>query len=373
MPTGLRRRDAWLLPLISLTTILVMLAGAELVSRLAWPEQVFNACRKTDPQIGFRYRGNCASTMKTVEGPWVTNEYNACGYRSTAPCGPVTAGTRRVALIGTSLSEGYMVEYANTIGARLGADLTRRCAAPVEVQNLGAIGYSGHLLIPRMDEALRLQPNAVLLVLAPFDLENELGDDAPMQGQPAAEAQESLQHRAFTALKASRSIVVAQHFLFQNPSIYIPLFLQYGDKADFMRPPFTPRWQARLRAFDTLLGALADQAHKAGVPFTFAFIPQEAEVALLAGRPVPPGINPAALPAAMQAIAARHDVGFVDTSVALRAEPAPERLYYQVDGHLSGHGQPLAAAYIAQQMTATPHGPFGACGGLASMQPGTNQ
>lgn len=377
MFAGLPRRDLWLLPLISLATIVLLLAGSEVVTRVVWPEQAFNSCRMTDPQVGYRYRANCASTTKTVEGPWVTNDYNGCGYRSAAPCGPVPTGTRRVALIGASLSEGYMVEYPNSIGARLGADLTQLCDAPVEVQNLGAMGYSGHLLVPRMKEALKLRPDAVVLVQAPFDLEGELGDTVPLpEAKPAAEppaaAVESLQHRVFETLKSSRTVTVAQHFLFQNPSIYIPLYLRYGDKADFLRPPFSPNWQARLQTFDALMGELADAAHQAGVPFTLAFVPQEAQVALMAGRPVPPGVDPAALSAALRAITARHDVGFVDTSVALRAQPTPERLYYQVDGHLSGRGQPLAASYIAKQLAANPDGPFAECQGTKPTRLGMN-
>ncbi len=245
MFAGLPRRDLWLLPLISLVTIIVLLAGSEAVTRVVWPEQAFNSCRVTDPQIGYRYLANCTSTMKTVEGPWVTNEYNGCGYRSAAPCGPVPAGTRRVALIGASLSEGYMVEYPNSFGARLGIDLTHLCNAPVEVQNLGAMGYSGHLLVPRMEEALKLRPDAVVLVQAPFDLEGEMGDEAPSSkataaAEPPTAPPESLQHRVFEALKGSRSVTVAQHFLFQNPSVYIPLYLRYGDKADFPAAPVQP-------------------------------------------------------------------------------------------------------------------------------------
>ncbi len=378
MSSGLPRRDAWLLPLISLATVGFLMAGAEVAARLAWPEQAFNACRVPDPQIGYRFRGHCQSTMKTAEGPWVTNDYNACGYRSAAACGPAPAGTRRVALIGSSLSEGYMVEYSKSIGGRLGADLTRLCNAPVEVQNLGGIGYSGHLLVPRMAEALRLRPDAVLLALAPFDLEYELDDVPPVPGgqkppPPPPAAPEGLQHRVFDTLKNSRAVIVAQHFLFQNASVYLPLYLRYGDKADFLRPPFSPNWQARLRNFEALLGELASQARAAGVPFSFVFVPQEAQVALMTGRTVPPGVDPAALPAALQAAAARHGVGFVDTSVALRTNPAPEQLYYQVDGHLSGRGQPVAAAYIAQQLAAVPYGPFSGCRNPAPTRVGANR
>ena len=85
----LPRRDIVLLPLISMLTLLCMLAGAEVITRIVWPEQIVNSCQVPDPSLGFRYRPNCSSTMKSAEGPWYTNDYNECGYRSAASCGPV--------------------------------------------------------------------------------------------------------------------------------------------------------------------------------------------------------------------------------------------------------------------------------------------
>src|SRR5262249_41498572 len=157
-----------------------------------------------------------------------------------------------------------------------------------------------------------------------------------------------LQRRMVLWLRQSRAIIVAQHFLFRNRSIYLPLYLHYGDKADFLRPPFTVPWQLRLHRFELLVGALADRAHQNGVPFTLVFAPQQAQPVLTTSAPVPPGVDPHALPDAIAAIAARHGVGFIDSSEALRAEPKPELLYYQVDGHLSGRGQPIIARYVAQ-------------------------
>jgi hypothetical protein len=354
----LPRRDIWLLPLISILTVLGMLAGAEVVSRFVWPAQLTNSCRMPDAALGFRYQPNCSSLMKTPEGPWYTNTYNSCGYRSDAPCGPLPAGHRRIALIGSSLSEGYLVEYPNTIAARVETDLTKMCGAPVEVQNLGAVGYDNAKLSQRMDEALRLRPDAVFWVTDPYDLEAMLPGTASTSTAPP---KPGLQQRVFGALKESRTFAMAQHFMFRNRSVYLPLYLLYGDKADFLRPPFTPSWQARLQVLDNFVGTLAERAHRAGIPFMVAYLPQEAQVELMTDRNMPPGIHPGALPAAIAAIAARHDVGFADSSVALRAMPTPERLYYQVDGHLSGQGQPVVAAYIARSLADEPGGPFADC------------
>jgi hypothetical protein len=66
---GLPLRDLWLLPLVAVLTVIAMLAGAEAAARALWPEQLANACRMSDPVLGFRYRPHCASVMKTREGP----------------------------------------------------------------------------------------------------------------------------------------------------------------------------------------------------------------------------------------------------------------------------------------------------------------
>ncbi len=358
---GLPRRDAWLLPLISLATVLILLGGAELAARAIWPEQVVNACRVTDAVSGYHYRPNCSSTTKAAEGPWVVNDYNSCGYRSAAACGPTPANSRRIAVIGSSLSEGYLVEYPNTIAARVGADLTAMCRFPVEVQNLGAIGSFGSPLVARLEEALRLKPNAILLVLAPFDLERGLDQQAMPGGEAPVAQSTSPLHEVFESVKASRAAEIAQHFLFRNASVYLPLYLRYGDKADFLRQPFSHAWLERLELLDRLIGQLMERASAAHVPLMVSFVPQEAQVTLMAGQSIPAGIDPAALPAAIKAIALAHGASFADTSVALRAEPNPGQLYYQVDGHLSGDGQPIAAAYIAKGLADSGTGSFAGC------------
>ena len=359
---GLPRRDLWLLPLISLLTVCLPVGAAEIASRLIWPQHLMNSCRLADPEVGVRYRPNCSSMMKTSEGPWYVSAYNDCGYRSDASCGPLPAGHRRIALLGSSLSEGYLVPYRQSIASRIETDLTQSCGAPVEVQNLGALASFGAQLLLRMDEALRLHPSAVILTVAPFDLEEDLD---PGIGQPRREA--SLSKRVVQGLKDSRALQMMQHYLFRDPSIYLPLYLRYGDRADFLRPPFTEKWQERLRILDKIVAGLTERAHRADIPFVLAFIPQEAEVAMMAhGRNVPAGIDPAALPAAIGAIAAQHGAAFIDTSLGLRTDPAPEHFYYTVDGHLSDEGQPAVGAYIAQRLAADNGSAFADCAAASS-------
>ncbi len=214
-----------------------------------------------------------------------------------------------------------------------------------------------------MAEAVKLHPDLVILIVAPLDVEAiENPDPAPAIVPASAPAEHGdLQKRLFETVKESRAFVVAQHFMFRNPALYVPLYLQYGDKADFLRSPFTVPWQTRLQWLDVLVGKLQAEASGAGVPFMIAFIPQEAQVALMAGRYQSGAVQPEALPNPIGAIARKHGALFKDTSVALRAEPKPEQLFYQVDGHLSGEGQPIAAAYLAKDIPGALGSRFASC------------
>jgi hypothetical protein len=71
-PSTLPRRDLWLLPLISLMTVIMTLAAAEPCTRLLWPEQPTDSCALPDPDLGYRMRPNCTSVMKAAEGPLYT-------------------------------------------------------------------------------------------------------------------------------------------------------------------------------------------------------------------------------------------------------------------------------------------------------------
>jgi hypothetical protein len=354
-PATLPRRDLWLLPLISVLTVILMLGAAEVTSRVVWPEQDENACEILHTGSGPTFKPNCTSTMKTAEGPWYTNQYNECGFRTPQPCGPTPDGAVRIALLGSSVAEGLHVPYADTLGARLSGDLTRDCGRPVEVQNLGAAGYLGDLLVGRMREALAVKPDAVLLIVTAWDIESLLGGgDGNGRGGGTL-------RQLFLMFHNSRAIVITEHFLFRNRSIYEPIYLRYGDKADYLRPPFTSAWQERLRHFDELIGKLSIQASTAGAPLMIAFIPPQAPMVLMTSATTHPGIDPFALGNAIKATAERHGASFVDTSQILRQREKPELLYYQVDGHLSGEGLPIAAGFIADKLMSGSLASFAGC------------
>ena len=259
-----------------------------------------------------------------------------------------------------------MVEYPHTIGARLGAELTAMCGAPVEIQNLGGTGYTGRRDVLRMEEALRLKPDAVLLVVLPVEVHDQVRESEAPASAPADEpagrgAGPDFRQQLISWSRNSRAIYIAQHFLYQNPAVYVPLILQSRDNTDFLRPPLSASWQSRLSIFEELIGELADRARAAGVPFMLAFVPNQVQAILQAASPPPPAIDTEALPRALAAIAGRHGVSFTDTLPEIASVPKPGLLYYQVDGHPSGKAQPVIARSIAQRFASLKTGPFADC------------
>ena len=352
-------RDMVLLPLISALTIILMLGAAEALARVFWPQQLHDKCELHDPRLGSVFKPNCSSRIKTAEGPWVTNHYNNCGYRTEESCGPKAPGQLRVAVLGTSISRGYLVPYQDTFAARATRELERRCRRPIDFQNLAG-GGTGSLsldnLYLRIPSALALKPDVLVLTLAPFDLEEMRPPPSARSAEP--QAKDWLRWRLTAQLmrldsalrSESRAFLVAQHLLYQNLDSYLPLFLKHGDEADYLRPPFTPAWQQRFRQLDTDLGQVADRIRAARVPLLVVFVPLRAQAALVKWPALPPGVDPHAIGRAIGAIAAKHGLLYSDLTDTIAARPNPADLYYPVDTHPTSAGHKVIAQAVVSAL-----------------------
>ncbi|MDR8726572.1 SGNH/GDSL hydrolase family protein [Burkholderia pseudomultivorans] len=372
----LARRDYLLLPAVCLLTVLAMFVVSEAGTRLAWSAgHTGQECHAPDPRLGIVNVPNCTMRVKSPETPWITYHYNECGFRSPDACGPKPAGTRRVAILGTSFAEGTSVPYDKSFSALSAARLTRLCRRPVEFQNLGVYELPLRKVMARIGPALRLQPDAAILAIAPFDLEklnrpDDADDSAGIKrvataaNGPAPRA--DMLTRIKDVVKNSRAVTVAEHFMFQNPDIQVPMYLQYGDKANFLRPPFSPAWMQRLAAADTLIGNAAARFHAAGVPLLLLAIPQRTQAELMASKTLPPGVDPMALQHALKAIAEKHGVGFIDLSAEFTRNPHPGNLYYPVDNHLNEDGSQAVASSIVTSLSAGGFAAFDGCARASS-------
>jgi hypothetical protein len=354
----LPKRDYILLPLISLLTIVILFGAAEGLTRWIWPEQKIIPCEIGDPVNGTRFKPNCSARVKNAEGPWTTYQYNDCGYRGPTSCAPKPAGTARIAIIGSSVAQALYVPYEDTYFGRLASDLNRMCDRSVDIQNLGVPNVSPIDTYRRIPEVIGLKPDVVLYLVAPFDLEKQIdpralaGRDAPAiaTGTAAATLPPSRMKQFQEEVIKGRSVLVAQHFLFENKETFLRVYLLYGDKADFLRQPLTAAWQKRFADMDVLIGGMADELREAGIPLIVAAVPSRAESALLSSRPLPPNVDPFAFGQQIDEIATKHGAQYVDLTAAFSRIPDAQNMYYVVDGHVAAEGQAVMAQVISRKL-----------------------
>lgn len=337
---SLPRRDLFLLPLISLSTVLLMMGAAELLSRKIWPEKMRDDCFSVDPLLGNRFTPHCSSMRKNAEGPWIRYEYNECGYRGTVSCGPKPQGTLRIVLMGTSAAFGLEVPYDQHLAIRAAPELAEVLGHPVEFQNLGGVGRDWSKNEMVLDEMLSLQPDAIFYVVMPFDvarmdrLESELPPDAgPVT---SARLNVGIWTKVRHLLANSRVAYMSQHFLLADESFLLRAVQNYGDPLDVSRQPTPPLAEKRFALLDMIVGKMADRARAAHVPCFMIAIPNRAEIVMIRSNAPIPHMDPYIFPQRMQAIAQRHAMAYIDLLPYLKNAPNASELYYRVDGHPTG-------------------------------------
>jgi hypothetical protein len=352
----LPRRDWFILPLLSLLSVGLVLGFTELGARLVWPMHLEDSCAVADPALGLRFRPNCQAQVKSPETPWLENTYNTCGFRTAESCGPKPEHGFRVAVVGSSISSGYLVPYSETFSARATASLDQHCRVPADFQNLALPGTGLEKAVLRLDPALALEPNVVLMALSAHDLEVFRGDQRQVAASSAAAGEQGSLRETIRALvvrlRTSRATFIAQHFLYENLDAYLPLYLEHGDEADFLRPPLTTAWQHRLALFDHEVAEIAARTQAHGVPFMLVFVPLRAQAALLRWKHLPPGVDPTLLGKAIAKIARRHGAIYLDLTETIGDRPDVTQLYYPVDSHPNGAASAIIGDAIARTLMA---------------------
>lgn len=352
----LPKRDLYLLPLIVLVVALLMVVGTEVAARWWMPEQPNDSCIADHPLFGKFPRKNCTSRTKVAEGDWATYRYNECGYRSETSCGPVPASTIRLSVIGASTSWGYRIPTEQTWWHRTSAALSEICHRPVDVQNLGGV-YNLNQVARTVQPALALKPDAVLMIVTPFDMQRlPPGDFNPAwlpETTPAAPKRELL-GKIKDVLEISRAATLAQHTLYRQPESYLNGFLTSGDRADFLRPPYSGEWRRRLNFADHAIGWIASQMRARGVPLILAFVPHQAQADILTLHKSYPGVDPYGIDRALGAIAARHGVLYRDLTSSFGEQRNAASLYMNVDSHPTGAANRLIADGMLNGLLASP-------------------
>ena len=339
----LPRRDYVLLPLLSVLTVILLFAGTEITTRMIWTASEHGYCMQFDPVVGPHGKPDCVTTVKIPEAPApVAHRFNHCGYRSEASCGPKADGVFRIALLGSSIAEGYVIPYHQMLGSEMANTLSQTWPRKVELENLAAEACPPIYSYRHLGEALKLQPDTVVLILNPWDLEQDVDpklmalrdDPRPINHAPEPAINLNLVQQVQAWAHESRTMLVAQHYMLQDETAFIKLYLMAGgDHTAFVKCPFSPSWRRRFSGTDVLLGEMAQKIHAAGATFLLVAVPERAQVLMLRDRTLPPGVDPYAFTRELSSMAAKHGILFVDGLKAFAGCQDPEKLFYVVDGH----------------------------------------
>ena len=151
-----------------------MFGASEILSHLIWPAQYGSACIVADPVQGYRFKPNCSVRGKIAEGPWITYRYNECGYRSEYFVRTKT--TRHDAHCNLGIVDEPSTSRAVRSGffSRAATGLSHLCDRRIDSQNLGLPGSSPAYADSHVHEALALEPDVVIYMVVPYDLNQQM-------------------------------------------------------------------------------------------------------------------------------------------------------------------------------------------------------
>ena len=325
-----------------------MVGGGEIAARAIWPSRPDSGCEYGTP-YGPRFRPNCTTRYKAVDGPWVVDRYNECGYRAAGSCKP-TAGQLRVVVFGSSMARGHGAPYESAFAGRDEKILGRRCAKPVDFQNMATDANGVATVDHRVAEALALRPDALILMISSYDIQNI---DTPTGAQSAKRAHAMSMKQL---IMSSRLVTVGQHYLYQDPAAQISVFLgtPSDDGHGYAVDPLPPRWEARVAKTGDIVGEVAARAKAAGIPFILAYAPRRAQMLLDIPKYRRPNADPLALDRRLARIAAATGAMFVDTTPSFAASKRYNSLFYVADGHPTAEGHAVIARDIAAALLTLP-------------------
>jgi hypothetical protein len=381
----LPRREWFLFPIISLAAVLLVALCVELIARRLYPvSQVgFDQCFVRDDPSGDAPvipNGNCTERIVESEFP-IEYRFNAHGDRAGMELRPKQAGIYRVVMIGSSMAAGLFVPRKMTFAALLPAALSRRTGHRVDLYNAATGGkfrggpFPSNRSVSQLKDVLSAQPDMILWVITPMDLENagREGEEPPVQGvvgdADAADGSRAqprnvwerlanamvgghLGEKLSDRIKQTRTAMVLNHWLISHESQdqYVNSYLENQDDAGFLRLRLSDQWAHNMDAFRLYSAKFVNQANMAGVPLVAVLIPNRAQAAMISRGAWPDGYDPYKLGEELRSMIEGQGGVYVDLLPDFRRIPDPQRHYFAVDGHLDVEGHAMIARMLEEKL-----------------------
>jgi hypothetical protein len=381
-------REWLILAALSLLTICVLLSAAELFARWKFPtlKTVGEDCIiSNDASTGARGMPNSQCWEKLPDGQLTSYEFNSCGHRAGMECGPKPPHTFRIVMIGSSFGMGMRVPREDSFAALLPQQLSQQLRHRIELYNQSMPFRTPHVFALHFDEVLAAQPDLILWVATPVDIQNEMGPTImpitgiapvamppdPAQALSPSASMEGLKHRILMILhdlwSQQRIGFLLRYFVYESPSRYVRSYLARGAAADYLKERPSEQLQGCLEHLEDDAAVISAKAAAAHVPVALVFLPDRAQVAMIAMNDWPAGFNPFSLGDRVRDLVSKHGIAYVDIFPDIRKIPSPERGYFSVDGHPNAYGHAVISRLIARQLERSAAATSGSASSLPTM------
>lgn len=387
--TGVKlpRRDWIQLPLLSLTTIILLAGLTEGMARQIYPLQgheMFDCIKgKSSPASGTQGVPNAVCSGSVNDSPFTEYRLNGCGHRMGVECGVKPASAYWMVILGTSFSIGEGVPVEKSFPSLLPQELSRLTGSKVQLYNEGMFAEVPYVFAPHMDTVLAAKPDVILWILTPHDISEESallsggpipepGKDAPPApavdaGVPASP--ESCWHSILSTRHEAgavsdfrknclamdtphlASLVLLKHFLYKNQGLYVKSFLKNDMRAGFLRTQPSAGWQEALHRFEIDDAIIESQAKAGGTQIVAVLAPNRAQAAMISMGEWPEGFDPYKLNNELRAIITSHGGTYIDILPDFRSLPNPEQYFFPVDAHPNAKGHAIIADLLARELT----------------------
>jgi len=348
----LPRRDWILLPTLSLFTICLLGALAELIGMWLYPDgksTMSNCVNATDPSIGVHAIPNSVCTEESREAGRIEYRFNGCGHRAGMECGPKHPGSYRIVLVGTSIAMGALVPREESFAALLPAELSRHTGRNVELYNEAFTAEYPRVVAMRFNEIMAADPDMILWAFSPGDIW-EASTVLPAMNKRERE-EEGYLRRALSLVKSSRASQLLQHVVYKSRNSFVRRYLLGSGSAGYLNAKLGPDWQQKLHEIDGYAAEIEARAKAAGVPVVAVMMPMRAQTAMISDGNWPAGYDPYNIDNEMRSIIENHGGTYLDILPEYRHIPNPDQDFFVTDGHPNGHGQLVISELLAGELT----------------------
>jgi hypothetical protein len=250
-------------------------------------------------------------------------------------------------MLGTSFALGEYVQREKTFAALLPVELSRQTARKIELYNEAMIWETPHAISLRFNEVLAAQPDMILWVMTPWDIER-----APiLLPPPDAPKSRSLLAGAKELMSQSRTRALLESLLFQSHiSSFSRILIGHNDLGPF-KVKRSPPWQSYLSDFDSYDADIERQAKAAGVPLVVVLVPSRTQAAMLSLSDWNADYNPYMLGDDLRLIVTRHGGTYIDILHSFSSIHNAGQYYTLTQPHPDADGHAIIAELISKQLT----------------------